>query len=230
MSARGQKPETADQIVTKPVFQEERSGTGMKTRIKICGLRREEDVQAVNEAKPDFCGFVIEVPKSFRSVTASRVRELTERLDRDIQAVGVFVNAPEELAAELLNEGVIRMAQLHGQEDEAYIRRLRKLTDRPLIQAFSVRTEKDIEHALNSAADYILLDQGGGGTGKPFDWSLIPGIERPFFLAGGLSGENLESAIHKIHPYAVDLSSGVETDMWKDPVKIKNAVEIVRRT
>ena len=136
MSVRGQKPETADQTVTKPVFQEERSGTGMKTRIKICGLRREEDVQAVNEAKPDFCGFVIEVPKSFRSVTASRVRELAERLDRDIQAVGVFVNAPEELAAELLNEGVIRMAQLHGQEDEAYIRRLRKLTDRPLIQAF----------------------------------------------------------------------------------------------
>ncbi len=198
------------------------------TKIKICGLRRMEDVQAVNEAKPDFCGFIIEVPKSFRSVTADQVKELVAGLDRDIQAVGVFVNAPETLAAELLNQGIISMAQLHGQEDETYIRRLRKLTDRPLIKAFSVRTRKDAEKAMESTADYILLDQGSGGTGIPFDWSLLPVIERPFFLAGGLGEDNLETAVHRLHPYAVDLSSGVETDMWKDPVKIKKAVDIVR--
>lgn len=198
------------------------------TKIKICGLRRMEDVQAVNEAKPDFCGFIIEVPKSFRSVTADQVKELAAGLDRDIQAVGVFVNAPETLAAELLNQGIISMAQLHGQEDETYIRRLRKLTDRPLIKAFSVRTRKDAEKAMESTADYILLDQGSGGTGIPFDWSLLPVIERPFFLAGGLGEDNLETAVHRLHPYAVDLSSGVETDMWKDPVKIKKAVDIVR--
>ena len=199
------------------------------TKIKICGLRRMEDVQAVNEAKPDFCGFIIEVPKSFRSVTADQVKELAAGLDRDIQAVGVFVNAPETLAAELLNQGIISMAQLHGQEDETYIRRLRKLTDRPLIKAFSVRTRKDAEKAMESTADYILLDQGSGGTGIPFDWSLLPVIERPFFLAGGLGEDNLETAVHRLHPYAVDLSSGVETDMWKDPVKIKKAVDILRR-
>ncbi len=198
------------------------------TKIKICGLRRMEDVQAVNEAKPDFCGFIIEVPKSFRSVTADQVKELVAGLDRDIQAVGVFVNAPETLAAELLNQGIISMAQLHGQEDETYIRRLRKLTDRPLIKAFSVRTRKDAEKAMESTADYILLDQGSGGTGIPFDWSLLPVIEKPFFLAGGLGEDNLETAVHRLHPYAVDLSSGVETDMWKDPVKIKKAVDIVR--
>ena len=198
------------------------------TKIKICGLRRMEDVQAVNEAKPDFCGFIIEVLKSFRSVTADQVKELAVGLDRDIQAVGVFVNAPETLAAELLNQGIISMAQLHGQEDETYIRRLRKLTDRPLIKAFSVRTRKDAEKAMESTADYILLDQGSGGTGIPFDWSLLPVIERPFFLAGGLGEDNLETAVHRMHPYAVDLSSGVETDMWKDPVKIKRAVDIVR--
>lgn len=198
------------------------------TKIKICGLRRMEDVQAVNEAKPDFCGFIIEVPKSFRSVTADQVKELAVGLDRDIQAVGVFVNAPETLAAGLLNQGIISMAQLHGQEDETYIRRLRKLTDRPLIKAFSVRTRKDAEKAMESTADYILLDQGSGGTGIPFDWSLLPVIERPFFLAGGLGEDNLETAVHRLHPYAVDLSSGVETDMWKDPVKIKKAVDIVR--
>lgn len=198
------------------------------TKIKICGLRRMEDIQAVNEAKPDFCGFVIEVPGSFRSVTVSQAKELAAELDRDIQAVGVFVNAPETLAAELLNQGIISMAQLHGQEDETYIRRLRKLTDRPLIKAFSVRTRKDAEKAMESTADYILLDQGNGGTGIPFDWSLLPVIERPFFLAGGLGEDNLEIAVHRLHPYAVDLSSGVETDMWKDPVKIKKAVDIVR--
>ena len=177
----------------------------------------------------DFCGFIIEVSKSFRSVTADRVRELAAGLDRDIQAAGVFVNAPETLAAELLNQGIISIAQLHGQEDEAYIRRLRKLTDRPLIKAFSVRTRKDAEKAMESTADYILLDQGSGGTGIPFDWSLLPVIERPFFLAGGLGEDNLEAAVRRLHPYAVDLSSGVETDMWKDPVKIKKAVDIVRR-
>lgn len=198
------------------------------TKIKICGLRRMEDIQAVNEAKPDFCGFVIEVPGSFRSVTVSQAKELAAELDRDIQAVGVFVNAPETLAAGLLNQGIISMAQLHGQEDETYIRRLRKLTDRPLIKAFSVRTRKDAEKAMESTADYILLDQGSGGTGIPFDWSLLPVIERPFFLAGGLGEDNLETAVHRLHPYAVDLSSGVETDMWKDPVKIKKAVDIVR--
>ena len=199
------------------------------TKIKICGLRRMEDVQAVNEAKPDFCGFIIEVLKSFRSVTADQVKELAVGLDRDIQAVGVFVNAPETLAAELLNQGIISMAQLHGQEDETYIRRLRKLTDRPLIKAFSVRTRKDAEKAMESTADYILLDQGSGGTGIPFDWSLLPVLERPFFLAGGLGEDNLERAVRRFHPYAVDLSSGVETDMWKDPVKIKKAVDILRR-
>lgn len=199
------------------------------TKIKICGLRRMEDIQAVNEAKPDFCGFVIEVPGSFRSVTVSQAKELASGLDRDIQAVGVFVNAPEILAAELLNRGIISMAQLHGQEDETYIRRLRKLTDRPLIKAFSVGSREDAEKALESSADYILLDQGKGGTGIPFDWSLLPVVERPFFLAGGLGEDNLERAVRRFHPYAVDLSSGVETDIWKDPVKIKKAVDILRR-
>lgn len=200
------------------------------TKIKICGLRRQEDIRAVNEAKPDFCGFIVEVPRSFRSVTASQVRALAAGLDQEILAVGVFVNAPETLVADLLNEGSISLAQLHGQEDENYIQRLRKMTERPLIKAFSVRTEADIEKALKSTADYILLDQGGGGTGRSFDWSLVPSMERKFFLAGGLDADNLEEAVHRLHPYAVDLSSGVETDLWKDPAKIRKAVEIVRGT
>lgn len=198
-------------------------------KIKICGLKRPEDIQAVNAVKPDFCGFVIEVPKSSRCVSREQVRELTKGLLPNILPVGVFVNAPVELPAQLLNEGTIAIAQLHGKEDEAYIRELRKLTDKPLIQAFSVRTAEDVERACASTADYILLDQGSGGTGKTFDWSLVNGIERPFFLAGGLSVENLEQAVRELNPWAVDLSSSLEVDGKKDPARIRAAVEIVRR-
>lgn len=201
----------------------------MKTKIKICGLRRREDILAVNEARPDYCGFIIEFPKSFRSVTADKVRELVKDLSPEIKGVGVFVNAPVEFVSGLLNDGTLALAQLHGQEDEAYIRELKKLTDKPIIKAFSVKTSEDIEKALQSSADYILLDQGSGGTGMTFDWSLIPKIERPFFLAGGIGSENLEQAIREIRPYAVDLSSSVETDKWKDPEKIRNVVDIVRK-
>ena len=198
-------------------------------KIKICGLRRPEDIEAVNFFQPDYVGFIVEFPKSFRSVTAEELNGLTAKLDKNITAVGVFVNAPEELPAQLLNEGIIGMAQLHGQEDEDYIRRLRKLTKKPLIKAFSVRSEDDIKNAVKSSADYILLDQGSGGTGKAFDWSLIQEMNRLFFLAGGIGPDNLERAIQEIHPYAVDLSSSVETDRWKDPEKIRQVVDIVRR-
>ena len=201
----------------------------MKTKIKICGLRRREDILAVNEARPDYCGFIIEFPKSFRSVTADKVRELVKDLSPEIKGVGVFVNAPVEFVSGLMNDGTLALAQLHGQEDEAYIRELKKLTDKPIIKAFSVKTSEDIEKALQSPADYILLDQGRGGTGMTFDWSLIPKIERPFFLAGGIGAENLEQAIREIRPYAVDLSSSVETDKWKDSEKIRNVVDIVRK-
>ncbi len=198
------------------------------TRIKICGLKRSEDIEAVNAAKPDYAGFVIEVPKSRRNVSANQVRKLTRELSQEIQAVGVFVNAPLELVAGLLNDDTLSMAQLHGAEDEAYIQRLREMTEKALIQAFSIRTEADIERALQSSADYLLLDQGGGGTGQCFDWSLVPELPRPFFLAGGLGITNLFEAITRVQPWAVDLSSSLETDGVKDPAKIEAAVRLVR--
>ena len=198
------------------------------SRIKICGLRRPEDIAAVNEARPDYCGFIIEFPSSFRSVTADEVREFVKELDPEIRPVGVFVNAPMELVRTLLDDGTLALAQLHGQEDESYIRELKTYTDKLIIKAFSIKTAEDIEKALQSPADYILLDQGGGGTGKTFDWSLIPEIQRPFFLAGGIGASNLGQAIREIHPYAVDLSSSVETEKRKDPMKIRQVVDIVR--
>ena len=119
-----------------------------KTKIKICGLRRREDILTVNEAKPDYCGFIVEFPRSFRSVTADQVRELVKELAPEIQPVGVFVNAPMELVRTLLDDGTLALAQLHGQEDESYIRELKTYTDRPIIKAFSIKTTEDIEKAL----------------------------------------------------------------------------------
>lgn len=199
------------------------------TKIKICGLRRPRDIEAVNAARPDFAGFVVEVPGSRRSVDKRELRELAGRLKEGILSVGVFVNAPPELVAELLEEGTLDLAQLHGQEDEIYMAELRRLTEKPLIQAFSIQTGQDAEQALESRADYLLLDQGRGGTGQTFDWSLLPEINRPFFLAGGLGEENLERAIRQVRPWAVDLSSSLETDGQKDPEKILRAVDLVRR-
>lgn len=109
---------------------------GSRIRIKICGLTRPEDIQAVNQAKPDFAGFIVEFPKSRRNVTVEQLKALREELDDSILPVGVFVNAPVELPAQLLNEETIALAQLHGQEDENYIRQLKTMTDQILIKAF----------------------------------------------------------------------------------------------
>lgn len=203
---------------------------GQNTRIKVCGLKRPEDIESVNLAKPDFCGFIVEFPRSPRCVSRELLAELTAQLDPEIIPVGVFVNAPAELPAELAESGVIRAIQLHGQEDEEYIRRLRMLigSDIPVIQAFSVQTAEDLQRAAESSADYVLLDQGSGGTGKTFDWSLAEGFTRPFILAGGLATDNLAEAIERLSPWAVDLSSSLEIGGLKDRDKIIEAVNIVR--
>ena len=130
--------------------------------------------------------------------------------------------------AELLEDGTIQIAQLHGQESQEYIQELKVLTEKPLIQAFSIKSKEDVERARESAADYILLDQGSGGTGKVFDWSLVGEVGRPYFLAGGLDVENLREAIGLLHPWAVDLSSSLEIDGIKNAGRICQAVEIVR--
>ena len=209
-------------------MQKMTDGNDSGTKIKICGLRRREDILAVNEAKPDYCGFIIEFPSSFRSVTADEVRELVKELDPEIRPVGVFVNAPMELVRTLLDDGTLALAQLHGQESKEYIQELKVLTEKPLIQAFSIKSKEDVERARESVADYILLDQGSGGTGKVFDWSLVDEVGRPYFLAGGLDVENLREAIGLLHPWAVDLSSSLEIDGMKNAGRICQAVEIVR--
>ena len=197
-------------------------------KIKICGLHRTEDIAYVNAAKPDFAGFIINFPKSHRNVSTGDVRELVKGLDPGIHAVGVFVDEDASTVAELLADGTLYAAQLHGHESENEIRWLQKETGRPVIKAFKIRSREDIDVALQSPAEYILLDQGYGG-GQCFDWSLVPEIKRPWFLAGGLELSNLREAIETLHPYGVDLSSSVEIDRKKDAELIRQTVELVRK-
>ena len=202
-----------------------------KTKIKLCGMRRPEDILAVNQAKPDYIGFICS-RRFWRHISLEEAAVLKRMLDPGIQAVGVFVDEPYEEIAGWLKKGVIDLVQLHGEEDEYYIRQLRKVmlfqeTLVPVIQAFRVKTEKDLLRAGHSIADYILLDSGAG-SGVTFDWSLLESMNRPYFLAGGLGPDNVAEAIRRFHPYAVDMSSSLETERKKDPEKIRRAVREAR--
>lgn len=197
------------------------------TEIKLCGLSRPCDIQNANELKPQYIGFVF-APKSKRYVKPEKARELKQMLAPNIKAVGVFVNEKPETIAAFLNNGLIDVAQLHGDESDDYIMQLRKYTDRPIIKAFRIKTTEDIADAKQSAADYVLLDSGAG-TGAVFDWNLIHSIERPYFLAGGLQSGNVRAAIRTLRPFAVDVSSGIETDGVKNKTKMAAFVAAVRK-
>ena len=184
------------------------------------------DVDAVNELRPEYVGFVF-APGSKRRVTPDQAAELKVRLIDGVAPVGVFVNEPIENVCQLVDDGVIDVVQLHGSEDEAYISRLRERFHGIVIQAFKIRSEEDVLKANRSSADFILLDSGAG-TGKAFDRDLISSVNRDFFLAGGLSAQDVQSAIRRWRPYAVDVSSAIETDGLKDKGKMMTFVEAVR--
>lgn len=196
------------------------------TKIKICGLKSEEDISFANELKPDYIGFVFLKGRQ-RYISPEKAAGLKSRLAPSIQSVGVFVNEKIENVAALLNGGAIQIAQLHGAEDADYITELKRLCGKPIIKAFIIKSKADINKALSCPCDYLLLDNGLG-AGKTFDWSLIQDIERPFFLAGGLTPENVKGAISLVHPYGVDVSSGVETDGHKDYAKMKAFIQAVK--
>lgn len=216
-------------------------------KIKICGLKRIEDIEAANELCPEYIGFVF-ADFSHRCVDKKTAAKLKARLSPRIQAVGVFVDEDVSFVAELMNEGVIDIAQLHGTEDNGYIEELRRMTsgavkdqadrvgadklesDKPrIIKAFNMRKVKDIFEIEASSADLVLVDSGTG-SGETFDWSRLREIHRPYLLAGGLGPDNVRIAVESLHPYGVDVSSGVETDKVKDTEKMKNFVSIVRKT
>ena len=197
------------------------------TKIKLCGITRLCDIEAVNELKPEYIGFVF-AKKSKRYVAPEAAARLKSELSEEIQAVGVFVDESVEQVAKLLREHVIDIAQLHGSEDDDYIRTLRELTSQPIIKAFRIQEESDLDGIEACSADYVLLD-AGAGCGETFEWGLIKDIRRPFFLAGGLDASNANCAVQEIHPYAVDVSSGIETNGFKDKEKMRAFVAAVRK-
>ena len=197
------------------------------TKIKVCGLSRLEDIAAVNRLLPDYAGFVM--AESRRRVDVKTAAMLKERLDPRIKAVGVFVNANMADVAEMYRNGVIDLAQLHGDEDGGYIGRLKDKCDCPVIKAVGVGGAPPL---FPAGCDYLLFDtltQQRGGAGRTFDWHIIKGYRGPpFFLSGGLTAENAPDAIRLLAPFCADVSSGVETDGIKDMVKIEKFIEAVR--
>lgn len=226
------------------------------TKIKICGLRRKEDIQYANRCLPDYIGFVF--APSRRQIGADTAAELKKQLDPRVRAVGVFVNQEIALAASLCRRGIIDLVQLHGDEDAAYIAALRKAADAPIIRAVAIGAGVAAAAIITAAssADFLLFDappldplppgaptfgalpfdspQTGprGGGGRTFNWQILREIRRhirqPFFLAGGLNADNLAEAIQLLNPCGVDLSSGVETDGWKDFEKMSAVTRIAR--
>ena len=196
------------------------------TKIKICGLRRFCDIDYVNELMPDYTGFVF-AQNSKRYVTFKQAEKLRQKLNDGIIPTGVFVNEDISNIEYLVKKGVIDAVQLHGGEDREYIETLKNKVKCPIIQAFRIECAEDIKQAEKSEADYIMLDSGGG-TGTQFNHSLINGIKRDFFIAGGLDSKNVADIISKFKPYAVDASSSLETDGVKDKSKLTAFVNAVR--
>ena len=218
---------------------------GFMTRIKLCGLTRIQDIEIANKLKPEYIGFIF-WDRSSRNVSAIQAARLKGKLDPEIKAVGVFVNAPAEQVISYYNVGIIDIAQLHGNENEEYIKKLHdagltvikafkmkktgeniNLAGNAITETYGKSTDDVITEAVKSSADYIMFDPGKG-EGATFNWQLIKGIKREFFLAGGLIPENIEKAVETVQPFAVDVSSGIETGGHKDPDKMAAFVKNTR--
>lgn len=200
------------------------------SKIKICGIRREEDITYVNECKPDYIGFIF-FPKSKRYIDPEKALQLRKKLDPSITPVGVFVNEQIENIIKIVEAGIIDVVQIHGDESVEYLKELKeRLPEVTIVRAVRVASKEDVASCEEIPVDYLLFDKFTpeyGGCGEVFDWELVKGMKRPFILAGGIKEENVEEAIQRLSPYAVDVSSAVEgEDGYKDHHKV---VRIVRK-
>lgn len=255
--------------INEKAWRKAKDTGGFMTRIKLCGLTRIQDIEIANKLKPEYIGFIF-WDRSSRNVSAIQAARLKGKLDPEIKAVGVFVNAPAEQVISYYNVGIIDIAQLHGNENEEYIKKLHDagltvikafkmkktgeninladnanietpekptgnaITETPekptcnaITETYGKSTDDVITEAVKSSADYIMFDPGKG-EGATFNWQLIKGIKREFFLAGGLIPENIEKAVETVQPFAVDVSSGIETNGHKDPDKMAAFVKNTR--
>ena len=206
------------------------------TRVKICGLSRPEDIFQANKLKSDYIGFVF-YPKSKRAVTQSQAALLKAMLDKEIKAVGVFVNADIAFIEKLAQLRIIDLVQLHGDEDSLYIQELRKRVYIPIIKAIRVQGEESLQNLRNYPVDFFLFDTYKpvqyGGTGERFNLELEGvTIPKPYFIAGGLDASNVAHVIaENPHAYAVDVSGGVEDSATglKDAQKMADFVAQVKQ-
>ena len=200
------------------------------SKIKICGLKSENDIKIVNKYAPDYVGFILAPSK--RQISYQVAKELKALLEPSILAVGVFVNESLEVICQYAKARVIDVIQLHGDETLEMIKELKQQVSIPVIKAMRIQNEKQLEGLLSFVqevtADYLLFDtyQEGlyGGSGKSFDWKLLEVVKRPYFLAGGIGIHNIEEAC-KLKPFAIDVSSSVETDGVKDAMKVSELIQ-----
>ena len=201
-------------------------------KIKMCGLRRPDDIIYANECLPDYIGFVF--AESRRKVSGREAKKLGEQLDPSIKKVGVFVNEPLRSLISISEEAGLDIIQLHGDEGEEYIKEVKHETGKELWKAVRVRMVKDIQEAQRLPADKLLLDsfleESYGGTGKVMDFAVLDqaDIRKPYFIAGGLTVENLPEILKKAEPYGIDISSGIETEGVKDREKMLKVIQCVR--
>ena len=199
--------------------------------IKVCGLKREEDIKYVNELKPDYIGFVF--AKSSREITLGWGKNLVEKLDKNIKTVGIFVDKEISEVEKIASNLKLDVLQFHGKEDNEYMSYFK---DYEVWKALGVNNKEDLKEINKYKADGILLDSKVlgriGGTGKSFNWDIISNfkIDKKLILAGGLNSNNVKEGISKVNPNIVDVSSGVEIDGFKDFDKIKEFIKKVRET
>ena len=201
-------------------------------KVKICGLTREEDIEAVNECLPDYAGFVF--AESRRKIDSGKASDLIKRLNPKVKPVGVFVNMDKTKLVNIAGDCGLIAVQLHGDEDNQYIEDLRRLlpAETLIIKAVRVKNSDSLKTVSSAECDILLFDsyhpESAGGTGDVFNWSLLQGFPRPYFLAGGLNQDNVKSVLNKLSPWGVDVSSGVETDGYKDLIKIREFIMCAR--
>ena len=202
-------------------------------KIKFCGIRRLEDVAAVNLCQPDYMGMILS--GGFRrSISQEQAQRLVQEKSATIEAVGVFVNESSETICRMAEQLHLQVIQLHGNESAEQIQTLQQKTGLPVWKALRIGTLEDLEAAGTNPADCLILEgktgAGIGGTGVCADWELLArhSWNRSFFLAGGLQPENVLGAIATVSPTGVDFSSGIEEDGVKSLRRMKQLMTLIR--
>lgn len=200
----------------------------MRPEIKICGIKTTEEIQLINGYPLQYIGFIF--AKSKRQVTTEQAAALRKQVREDIKVVGVFMDQPVDFILEAIHTCGLDRVQLHGAESDALIRQMPV----PVWKSIAVKDQESLKKlTAYPGAEGLLLDTfhkgATGGTGKVFNWNLVKdlSLRQQLILAGGLTPDNVTEAIDAVHPDVLDLNSGLETDLMKDPVKVARLFDIL---